>query len=125
MPSSIEHLTKLKELKLYKCKNLRDLPDSIYKLQQLREFETPIAKLRPTGNSFDSSSGYGFVKLTKLSFECYESIIELDLLMKPDYFPALEYLNISYTSIVTIPESISRFPRLKSLNILNFLIACR
>ena len=33
VPSSIEHLTKLDELSLYDCKNLQDLPDSIYKLQ--------------------------------------------------------------------------------------------
>ena len=115
VPSSIEHLTMLEELNLFKCKNLGDLPDSIYKLQQLRYFNTPTAKLRPTGDSFDGSSGYGFVNMTRLDFHRYEGIIELDLLMKPDYFPALECLNLSYTNIVTIPESISRFPRLKQL----------
>ena len=76
---------------------------------------TPTAKLRPTCDSFDGSSGYGFVNMTSLSFRGYKSIIELDLLMKPDYFPALEYLNLFDTNIVTIPESISRFPRLKQL----------
>ena len=115
VPSSIEHLTKLKELNLYKCKNLGDLPDSIYKLQQIRELGTPTAKLRPTCDSFDGSSGYGFVNMTILDFDGYEGIIELDLLMKPDYFPALESIDLSYTNIVTISESISRFPRLIKL----------
>ena len=119
VPSSIEHLTKLEELIFFGCKNLRDLPDSIYKLQQLRELETTIAKLRLTCNSFDSSSEYGFVKMKELYFRGYKSIIELDLLMKPDYFPALESIDLSYTNIVTIPESISRFPRLESLYIMN------
>ena len=112
MPSSIEHLTKLEKLSLFECKNLRGLPDSIYKLQQLRYFYTPTAKLRPTCDSFDGSSGYGFVNMTRLDFHGYEGIIELDLLMKPDYFPALEKIELSDTNIVTIPESISRFPRL-------------
>ncbi|KAL4639464.1 hypothetical protein ACB092_03G220500 [Castanea dentata] len=117
VPSSIEHLTKLEELSLYDCKNLRDLPDSIYKLQQLYELGTPIAKLRPTCNSFDGSSGYGFVNMTELDLSNEEGIIELDLLMKPDYFPALERIDLSRTNIVTIPESISKFPRLKELEI--------
>ena len=110
----------LERLGLYGCKNLRDLPDGIYKLQQLEYLRTSTAKLRPTCNSFDSSSGYGFLKMTSLQFWwCYRSIIELDLLMKPDYFPALEWIILSGTNIITIPESISRFPRLRALSIDN------
>ena len=109
----------LEILILYGCKNLRDLPDGIYKLQQLQYLETPTAKLRPTCNSFDSSSGYGFLKMTYLQLLGYRSIIELDLLMKPDYFPALERIYLSGTNIITIPESISRFPRLRGLSIHN------
>ena len=110
----------LETLTLRDCKNLRDLPDGIYKLQRLWELVTPTAKLRPTCNSFDSSSsGYGFLKMTLLSFWDSKSVIELDLLMKPDYFPALEFINLSETNIITIPESISRFPRLNTLYIDN------
>ena len=119
VPSSIEHLTKLEELWLIDCKYLRDLPDSIYKLQQLRELITPTAKLRLMCNSFDGSSGYGFVNMTRLYFWGYKSIIELDLLTKLDYFPALEKIDLSKTNIVTIPESISRFPRLIQLHARN------
>ena len=113
LPSSIEHLTKLDTLSLDKCENLRDLPDSIYKLQQLRILDTTTTKLRQTCNSFDSSSGYGFVKMKPL-----------DLLMKLDYFPALEMIDLSETNIVTIPKSISRLPRLESLLISNCKLLC-
>ena len=113
VPSSIEHLTNLDTLTLHNCKNLQDLPDSIYELQQLRELGTATAKLRSTCNSFDISFGYGFVKMTRLDFNWSKNVIELDLLLKPNYFPALESINLSGTNIVTIPESISRFPRLK------------
>ena len=119
VPSSIEHLTKLEELIFFGCKNLRDLPNSIYKLQQLRDLKIPTGKLRPTCNSFDSSSRYGFVKLEELRFMGFEGIIELDLLMKPNYFPALKRIELYRNNTVTIPESISRFPRLKSLDIMD------
>ena len=77
----------LDSLILTGCNNLRGLPDGIYKLQQLQVLDIPTVKLRPTCNSFDSSSGYGFLKMTYLQLLGYRSIIELDLLMKPDYFP--------------------------------------
>ncbi|XP_030946035.1 TMV resistance protein N-like [Quercus lobata] len=111
----------LESLNLCDCKNLRDLPDGIYKLQLLWELVTPTAKLRPTCNSFDSSSGYGFLKMKHLNFFHHKNVIELDLLMKPDYFPALESIYLSETNIITIPESISRFPRLNSL----FITDCK
>ncbi|KAM3684524.1 hypothetical protein ACB098_11G053300 [Castanea mollissima] len=107
VPSSIKHLTKLEILYICNCKSLRDLLDSIYKLQQLQELWTSTTKLRPTCNSFDSSS------------EGYEAIVELDLLMKPEYFPALERMDLFEANIVTIPKSISRFPKLRSLSIMN------
>ncbi|KAL4639454.1 hypothetical protein ACB092_03G219800 [Castanea dentata] len=122
VPSSLEHLTKLENLRLYDCKNLRDLPDSIYKLQQLPDLGTPTAKLRPTRNSFDGSSGYGSVNMTELvlrDLDLERCMFELDLLMKPDYFPALKVINLSGTNIVTIPESFSKFPRLELLHVVN------
>ncbi|KAK7819887.1 hypothetical protein CFP56_039481 [Quercus suber] len=69
----------LKRLNLNECENLIRLPKlwtpnlknlylshSIYKLQQLQELWTPTGKLRPTCNSFDSPSGYGFVNMKRL-----------------------------------------------------------
>ena len=72
-----------------------------------------------TCNSFDSSYGYGFLNMTYLSLWYCKSIIELDLLMKPDYFPALITIDLIGTNIITIPKSISRFPRLGSLLLYN------
>ena len=54
-----------------------------------------------------------------LYFRGYEGIIELDLLMNPNYCPTLERIDLYRNNIVTIPESISRFPRLKSLDIMD------
>nr|XP_023892451.1 TMV resistance protein N-like [Quercus suber] len=96
VPSSIEHLTGLCKL-------------SLYELRRLQELSIPTAKLRPT-------SGYGFVNMKEVSFRGYKSRIELDLLMKPDYFPALERIDLSYTNIVTIPETISRLEKLSITN---------
>ena len=84
----------LETLNLHECNNLRDLPDGIYKLQWLWELLTPTAKLRPTCNSFDSSSSYGFLKMKHLNFFHHKKVIELDLLMKPNYFPALESIHL-------------------------------
>ena len=53
--------------------------------------------------------------MTYLSLWYCKSIIELDLLIKPDYFPALITIDLIGTNIITIPKSISRFPRLGSL----------
>ena len=110
VPSSIENLTKLNRLILHNCKNLWDLPDSICKLQRLWELWTSTTKLRQTCNSSDYQKN---------------KEIELDLLMMPNYFPALRSINLSETNIVTIPESICRFPRLKSLDIMDCKLLCK
>ena len=119
LPSSIEYLTSLTELHLNNCQNLRDLPDSIYKLQMLKKLWISTTKLRPVCNSFDSLSRYGVLGLEHLNLSDCENIIELDFFMKPDYFPFLKYLDLSGTNVVTIPKSISRFTKLKELQIYN------
>ena len=57
--------------------------------------------------------------MAHLSIVSYESIVELDLLMKPGYFAALGSINLCGNNIVTTPGSISRFGRLESLAILD------
>ncbi|KAL0013249.1 hypothetical protein SO802_000318 [Lithocarpus litseifolius] len=116
-PSSVKYLTKLKSLDLDDCQNLMDLPDSIYNLQLLERLDIPTAKLRLTCNSFDGFSGYGFFRLEQLDFKGSKNVIELDLLMNPNYFPVLRHLYLSYTNIVSIPESLSRFTTLETLEI--------
>ena len=119
LPSSIGYLGGLIKLCLLYCPNLRDLPDTIYKLQQLQHLSIPTTRLSLTCNSFDSISGYGFLMMEHLDLEHCLNLNKLDFLMQPDYFPALKSISLSRTGIITIPESIGRFPRLGSLSIQN------
>ena len=51
---------------------------------------------------------------------CYgESVIDLDFCMKNDFFPALRYITIKDSNIVSIPEGIFRLSRLKEIYIRN------
>ena len=118
LPDSIGYLTQLTRLWLRGCHNLRDLPDSIYKLQMLEDFSFDSAKLRPPCNSFDGLSEYGFLRLRELRFSGYRRV-ELEFLMKPNYFPVLSLLDLSGTDIVSIPESLNRFTTLETLLIRN------
>ena len=99
--------------------DLRVLPDIIYKLQQVQDLSIPTTRLRFTCNSFDSIFGYGFLMMEHLDLEHCLNLNKLDFLMQPDYFPALKSISLSRTNIITIPESISRFPRLSVLSIQN------
>ena len=117
LPSSIQYLTRLYSLDLEDCKNLRNLPDDIYKLQLLVGLSIPTAKLRQTCYYLDCFSRYGFLMLEFMSFRGNNNIIELDFLMKPEYFPVLKYLDLYATNIVSILESLSRFPTLEFLHI--------
>ena len=118
LPDSIGYLTQLTLLFLDNCHNLRDLPDSIYKLQMLQHFSFDSAKLRPPCNSLDGLSEYGFLRLRELRFSGYRRV-ELEFLMKPNYFPVLRILDLWNTDIVSIPESLNRFTTLETLLIRN------
>ena len=115
LPSSIKYLVGLRELDLMDCKNLIYLPDDIYNLKSIDKLIIPTAKLRKTHDYLDGFCG--FLKLDSLDFRGNKNIVELDLLMKPKYFPVLKDLNLSETNIVSIPESLSRFAKLEVLNI--------
>ncbi|KAK7849667.1 hypothetical protein CFP56_002554 [Quercus suber] len=70
-------------------------------------------------NNFNNFSGpTGFLCLKHLDLSGSPRIeVELDSWMQPEYFPVLTNLNLSFTGIVTIPESISRFTTLVYLRI--------
>ena len=62
----------------------------------------------------------GFLDLSNvqnLDLSNVGNLIELDFLMKSDYFPVLEHLYLNDINIITIPESITKFTRLKTLGI--------
>uniref|UniRef100_A0A7N2LFQ5 TIR domain-containing protein n=2 Tax=Quercus lobata TaxID=97700 RepID=A0A7N2LFQ5_QUELO len=119
LPSSLLYLTGLKWLNLLGSK-LRNLLVGANKSQMREEEDIPSAKLRLACNSFNNFSGpTGFLCLTQLDFSHLKIKVELDFWMQPDYFPVLSHLNLNATSIVTIPESISRFTRLLYLTIQN------
>ena len=88
--------------------------------QMQGEEDIPSAKLRLVCNSFNNFSGpTGFLCLTELKLKHLRIKVELDSWMQPDYFPVLTRLDLGFTDIVTIPKSISRFPRLLCLKIPN------
>ncbi|XP_065616389.1 disease resistance protein Roq1-like isoform X2 [Quercus suber] len=110
LPSSLLYLTRLDTLSLTGCKLMNFLVGA-NKSQMREEEDIPSAKLRLV------SGPTGFLCLTELDLSYHPIKVELDSWMQPDYFPVLTDLSLASTGIVTIPESISRFPRLLRLKI--------
>nr|POE53927.1 hypothetical protein CFP56_43391 [Quercus suber] len=80
------------------------------------EEDIPSTKLRLACNSFNNFAGpIGFQSMTHLNLSGLRIKVELDSWMHPDYFPVLTSLDLSSTSIVSIPESISKFTMLRRL----------
>jgi hypothetical protein len=108
----------LRGINRYRCKSLIDLPGSIYKLQLPQ-------RLYISGKIWGSCTSLTYFKefvspwLELLDMSEVGNLIELDFLMKPDYFPVLKYLCLNDINIITIPESISKFTRLNTLEIKN------
>ena len=107
LPSSLMYLTELDTLELPCCRKLTKF------------LVIPSAELRLACNSFNNFLGpTGYLSLTKLDLTgCVRIKVELDSWMQADYFPVLTDLVLDSTSIVTIPESISRFTRLQYLSV--------
>jgi hypothetical protein len=105
-------------LNRYCCKSLIDLPGSIYKLQLPQELYIS-SKIWRSYTGEITFKGCGFLLLELLDMSEVGNLIELDFLMKPDYFPVLKCLYLNDINIITIPESISKFTRLERLEIRN------
>ena len=121
LPSSLLYLTGLTSLYIEDNSKFTNFLVGANKSQMREEEDIPSAKLRLPCNSFNNFSGPTvFQSLTHLTLYRSPRIKGgLDSWMQPDYFPVLAYLSLSYTDIVTIPESISRFTRLGCLKIKN------
>ena len=111
-------LNNLRGINRYCCKSLIDLPGSIYKLQLTQELYIS-SKIWGSCTTYTPFKEFGFLWLELLDMSEVGNLIELDFLMKPDYFPVLKCLYLDDINIVTIPESISKFTRLKRLEIKN------
>jgi Leucine-rich repeat (LRR) protein len=139
--ASVGLLKKLKTWDLFYCSKLQFLPSQL-KLKSLTNFDVmgcarlekfpeihsemeclEILTLSSSGINFNikfvCNSLDGFWMMRTLNLRECKNIVELDFLMKPDCFPELEYLYLSGTKIITIPESLSRFPRLWFLSVEN------
>ncbi|XP_065618174.1 probable WRKY transcription factor 19 [Quercus suber] len=119
LPSSLLYQTGLHTLRILNMSKLRNFLVGANKSQMREEEDIPSANLRLACNSFNNFLGpTGFLCLTDLNLSrCPRIKGGLDSCMQPDYFPVLTSLNLSYTGIVTIPESISRFTTLQKLEI--------
>ena len=119
LPSSLWYQTGLVELRMSYCRELTNFQFGANKSQMREEEDIPSAKLRLACTSFNNFLGpTGFLCLTLLDLSNSRiNNVELDSWMQPDYLPVLTNLCLSETGIVTIPESISRFPRLLRLDI--------
>ncbi|XP_075654343.1 TMV resistance protein N-like isoform X2 [Castanea sativa] len=110
-PSSLRYLTKgIIKLKIKACVNLGKFLDSTNKLQLLEEIDTPILDCFYIIGAYSENP----------DFLSYNGIlIDLDFWLEYDYFPALRYMRIDNSNIVSIPECISRLSRLKRIYIDN------
>ena len=111
-PLSLRYLTEgIMGLEIWGRENLGKFLDSTNKLQQLEEIDNELGICR--GSAFD-------YPLNGLRLFCKgEILIDLDFGMKHDFFPALRFLFIRNSNIVSIPEDIFRLSRLKQIIIDN------
>ena len=104
----------------YCCKNVVDLEDIIDKLPPTEILYIYIGKSRIWTKERIMRQSEAFLDLSNvqnLDPSNVGNLIELDFLMKSDYFPVLRYLYLSDININTIPESITKFTRLEKLGI--------
>ncbi|KAL4613858.1 hypothetical protein ACB092_07G011800 [Castanea dentata] len=104
----------------YCCKNVVDLEDIIDKLPPTKILCIYTGKSRPRCEYCFFINSYAFLDLRNvqnLDLSNVGNLIELDFLMKSDYFPVLERLYLHEINIITIPESIAKFTSLTTLGI--------
>ena len=97
-----------------------DVEDIIYKLPPSMILCIYTSKSRPWFEHTTIPKSYVFLDLSNvenLDLSNVGNLIELDFLIKSDYFPALECLYLNEINIITIPESITKFTRLETLGI--------
>ena len=125
LPSTLM-LKSLECFEIERCPRLEKFPDIHPKMNCLKYLNLSYSDIRGLPSSllyltgldqFRGARIIGFLCLTQLNLCGARINIELDSWMQPNYFPVLTFLYLSYTGIVTIPESISRFTTLQELYI--------
>ncbi|XP_050240660.1 TMV resistance protein N-like isoform X2 [Quercus robur] len=104
-PLSLRYLTEgIIKLVIRECENLGKFLDSTNKFQLLEEID----------------NGFVMDSYRNPLLICHrEILIDLDFCMKNDFFPALRYITIEDSNIVSIPECIFRLSRLEEIYIHN------
>ena len=101
-------------------KNVVDLEKIVYKLPPPKILCIYTGKSRPWCEHSFFKKSYAFLDLSNvqnLDLSNVGNLIELDFLMKSNYFPVLERLYLNEINIITISESITKFTRLETLGI--------
>ena len=112
--------TVLNGLCAYSCKNVVDLEDIIDKLPPTEILFIYIGKSRfwyKLPYYLEPEAFLDLSNVQNLDLSNVGNLIELDFLMKSDYFPVLKHLYLNDINIITIPESITKFTRLETLGI--------
>ena len=114
------HATGLNGLFAYCCKNVLDLEDIFDKLPPTETLYIYTGKSKlwyACPYDYESQGYLDLSNVQNLDLSNVGNLIELDFLMKSDYFPVLKRLFLNEINIITIPESITKFTRLETLGI--------
>jgi hypothetical protein len=127
LPLSFENLTGLNKLDFGNYLGVVHLLGSIYKLQHIQDliicgdviFLKDVAIDRqPQCNSNEGFSNV-FPSLKSLQLSNFKIRSEIDFILTICWSPTLDLLSINHSNVATLPESISRFERLRYLRIRN------
>ena len=119
-PEPLDESVPCNGLYAYCCKNVVDLEDIINKLPPTEILNIYTGKPRLWYDRTYNLESEAFLDLSNvqnLDPSNVGNLIELDFLMKSGYFLVLEHLYLKEINIITIPESITKFTRLKRLGI--------
>ncbi|KAJ7974071.1 Disease resistance protein [Quillaja saponaria] len=119
LPSSIENLIGLQELRLSFCKRLKDLPINIYKLENLSSLELEgCQEVMPSCNLYSKFVSNGILRLTMLNIRNCD-LSDEDLPPIFSCFRYLKMLDLSGNNFIIFPKCIVELISLKCLRLNN------
>ena len=121
-PPSLRYLTDgIIRLEIRECENIGKFLDSTNEWDIFEDIDAATLHKEKKGTlslSFDGFNIFPDYKYPTLIF-CRENLIDLDVCMKNDFFPALRRVTIEDSNIVSIPEGIYKLSRLEEIYIRN------